>query len=105
MDIRVAGGASNVVGDVAFDVHAEVCPGLVSVVVLAVSLGRMEYGPNADDPRASMTELLMATSVGRWFIGLSAGLSSCSHARCALASSFLYARKSARVAVVGGIGR
>ena len=64
----------------------------------------MEYGPNAEDPRASMTELLIASSVGRWFIGLSLGLRS-SHARCALASSFLYARKSARVAVVGGIGR
>ena len=103
MDIRVAGGASNVVGDVAVDVHAKVCPGLVSVVVLlAISLG--ENGVNADDPRASNTELLMAASVGRWFIGLSVGLSS-SHARCAFASSFLYARKSARVVVVGGMGR
>ena len=65
---------------------------------------RIEYGPNTEDPRASIIELLMATLVGRWFIGLSVGLRS-SHARCALASSFLYARKSARVAVVGGMGR
>ena len=39
-----------------------------------------------------MTELLMATSVGRWFMGLSVGLRS-SHARCALASLFLIVRK------------
>ena len=35
---------------------------------------------------------------------LSLGLRT-SHARCALVSSFFYARKSAKVAVVGGIGR
>ncbi len=64
---------------------------------------RMKYGPNTDDPRASMTEVLMTTSVGRWFMDLLEGLRS-SHARCALASSFLYARKSARVAIVGGMG-
>ena len=53
----------------------------------------MEY---IDDPRASIIELLIATLVGRWFIGLSLGLGN-SHTRWALASSFLYARKSARV--------
>ena len=53
---------------------------------------RMEYGPNTDDPTASMTKLLIAMSVGRWFMGLSVGLRS-SHARCALASSFLIVRK------------
>ena len=35
---------------------------------------------------------------------LSFGLST-SHARCAFASSFLYTRKSARVAVIGGTGK
>ena len=64
----------------------------------------MEYGTNDDDSRASMTELLIAASVGLWFIGLSLGLSN-SHAHWSLVSSFLYVRKSARVAVVGGIGR
>ena len=54
--------------------------------------------------RASMTELLMVASVGRLFMYLSFGLST-SHERCALASSFLYARKSVRVAVVSGIGK
>ena len=51
-----------------------------------------------------MTELLIAASVGLWFIGLSLGLSN-SHKRWSLVSSFLYVRKSARVAVVEGIGR
>jgi hypothetical protein len=39
MDVRVAGCVGNVVGDVALYVHAEVCPGLVGVVILAVALG------------------------------------------------------------------
>ena len=30
---------------------------------------RMKYGPNTDDPRASMTEFLMTTSVVNGFIG------------------------------------
>ena len=46
-----------------------------------------------------MTKLLIAASVGRWFICLSLGLSS---SRGVLV---LYARKSARVAVVGDISR
>jgi hypothetical protein len=37
--------------------------------------------------------------VGRWFIGLSLGLGN-SRTRWALASSFLYARKSARVVLL-----
>ena len=49
-----------------------------------------------------MTELLMAASVGRWFMYLSLGLST-SHAHCALVPLFLYARTSAKVAV-GGMG-
>jgi hypothetical protein len=46
---------------------------------------RMEYDENIDDPRASMTELLIAASVGLWFIGLSLGWSS-AHASWSLAS-------------------
>ena len=47
----------------------------------------MEYGANIEDPRASMTELLMAASVGLWFIGLSLGWST-THACWSLASLF-----------------
>ena len=65
---------------------------------------RFEYGAKVDDPRASMTELLMAAPVGRWFMYLSFGLSTF-HARSTFASSFLYARKTTRVAVIGGIGK
>ena len=46
----------------------------------------------------------MAASVGRWFMYLSLGLRT-SHARCALVSLILYTRTSAKVAVVGGMGR
>ena len=62
-------------------------------VLLAWSFWRylcawMEYGENIEDPRASMTELLIAASVGLWFIGLSLGWS-IAHASWSLASLFL----------------
>ena len=59
-----------------------VAPGLVCMVICRYCWARFEYGVNVDVPRASMTELLMAASMGRWFMYLSLGLST-SHARCA----------------------
>jgi hypothetical protein len=82
MNIQDPRSPGNVVNDIVFDIHAMVAPGFVGMVICRYCWARFEYCANVDVPRASMTELLMAASVGRWFMYLSLGLST-SHARCA----------------------